>query len=182
MKPHALIPLAAALLVGCGPADEDGDGFNVEEDCDDTNADIYPDAPEVVGDGVDSDCDGEDPPHPFVGDWNLTSISMEYDGYDIFAQTTNSGTLKITEGLAATVDVTGTEDGYAIELDLTGTADPGDEVGDFDLEVNGTLVYDGDTYAVSGDWDCTTEGEEVECSGKANVDAYVIDAVLKFGK
>ena len=37
--------------------DEDGDGFNADDDCDDTNAAINPDATEVC-DGVDNDCDG----------------------------------------------------------------------------------------------------------------------------
>ena len=38
--------------------DGDGDGFNSEEDCDDDNADINPDAEEVC-DEVDNNCDGE---------------------------------------------------------------------------------------------------------------------------
>ena len=39
-----------------GPVDEDGDGFTEDEDCDDTDADINPDA-EEVHDGEDNDCD-----------------------------------------------------------------------------------------------------------------------------
>ena len=44
------------LDAGEAGADTPGD------DCDDTDADAYPGAPEVPGDGVDQDCDGEDAP------------------------------------------------------------------------------------------------------------------------
>jgi hypothetical protein len=40
--------------------DLDGDGFTRDEDCDDTDATVYPGAPETPGDGVDSNCDGND--------------------------------------------------------------------------------------------------------------------------
>jgi len=40
-----------------GPVDEDGDGFNVDEDCDDQDATVYPGAPEDC-DTKDNDCDG----------------------------------------------------------------------------------------------------------------------------
>jgi len=40
-----------------GPEDADGDGYSVDEDCDDDNADVNPGASEIVYDGVDNDCD-----------------------------------------------------------------------------------------------------------------------------
>ncbi len=63
--------LGLAFLTGClsatdksgsddtggGPPDADGDGFSAEEDCNDAEAAIHPDADEVC-DGVDNDCDG----------------------------------------------------------------------------------------------------------------------------
>jgi hypothetical protein len=43
--------------------DEDGDGFSAcegeDQDCDDDDEDIHPDADEVCGDEVDNDCDGD---------------------------------------------------------------------------------------------------------------------------
>jgi len=41
--------------------DNDGDGYAEEDgDCDDNDPNIHPDAEETAGDGVDSNCNGED--------------------------------------------------------------------------------------------------------------------------
>ncbi len=54
-----LLALGCLLSSGCGaPVDADGDGFDVDEDCDDTLPEVHPDAEERCN-GVDDDCDGE---------------------------------------------------------------------------------------------------------------------------
>jgi DMSO reductase family type II enzyme heme b subunit len=49
--------MSTDALAQCG-ADDDGDGVTDCDDCDDTNADIYPGAPEV-NDGLDNQCPGD---------------------------------------------------------------------------------------------------------------------------
>ena len=47
-------------LYGEAAVDMDEDGYDSFEDCDDNDPDIHPEAEEIAGDGVDSNCDGED--------------------------------------------------------------------------------------------------------------------------
>lgn len=50
-------------VFGLGQADADGDGFvsasEGGDDCNDVDAQVHPDRPEVCGDGVDNNCDGQ---------------------------------------------------------------------------------------------------------------------------
>ena len=49
-----------AALYGVEEVDNDGDGFFGEDDCDDDDPNINPDAEETPGDGIDSNCNNDD--------------------------------------------------------------------------------------------------------------------------
>ena len=56
------------------PPDDDGDGYNVLTDCDDTDATVYPGAPDTWYDGVDSDCGGD-------SDYDADGDGFDSDSY-----------------------------------------------------------------------------------------------------
>ena len=47
-----------SVIIDEGSLDSDGDGIPAEEDCDEMNAEVYPDAEELC-DGIDNNCDGQ---------------------------------------------------------------------------------------------------------------------------
>jgi hypothetical protein len=119
-------------VVACG-GDRDGDGFEVPEDCDDRAANVNPDANEIVGNGIDEDCDGEDlTAGAFEGTWYSDAPSI--DGEPATLQMTIGPTLLVTvestllwEEEAAPFQFTGsgtgafTDGGQRLQMELDGT-------------------------------------------------------------
>lgn len=54
--------------------DQDGDGFVLDDDCDDLNPAIYPGAPEIPDNGIDEDCDGQDGVITSIGDIDMEGL------------------------------------------------------------------------------------------------------------
>ncbi len=63
---HACDRNCDGVVTPCSPNDRDFDGFLPValggKDCDDSDAEVFPGAPEKCGDGKDQDCDGQDSP------------------------------------------------------------------------------------------------------------------------
>jgi len=139
--------------------DADLDGYLESEDCDDSDATIYPGAMEVVGDGKDNDCDGTETCYAdadgdgYAADDGTTVLSSDADCDDAGEADTS-------------VPLTDCDDTSSLARP-GGTELPGDGI---DQDCNGAdLCYadiDGDGYRSSSggtvestDMDCTDTGE-----------------------
>jgi len=100
--------------------DADGDGLApADGDCEDGDADVFPGADEIIGDGIDQDCDGEDSPPIFSenfdgqtagtlpDDWSLThsGLGAAYQVVDDEFASSNPYSLKLEGGAGYSASV-----------------------------------------------------------------------------
>ncbi len=145
--------------------DADGDGYAKEDDCDDNNASVHPDQPELC-DGVDDNCNGmidegfSDTDADGTAD--CTDVE-ECDGLD------NNGDGFIDEGFADG-DGDGSADCIEVE-ECNGVDDDGDGLIDEDFDA------DGDGYAPCVD-DETADCDDTDAAifpGAAEIDGDALD-------
>ena len=180
---------------GSGETDADGDGFAASEDCDDSNADIYPGATEYCN-GIDDDCDGalDAGAVDKVTSWE----DADGDGYgnpDVYLWACNvpadhvlndddcddddasrnprlgcdwNGTYTGTATLTATVSGLSDTCTATLTVDVDETASPA-VVGD------STCSWSGAAAALIGDVDFDVEGELIsddEVDGEISIDGF----------
>ena len=163
-----------------GFADHDGDGWPACDDCDDNNLDVRPDASEIAGDGLDSNCDGVD----------RCYIDEDGDGYRVDATNTILGTTAGCNGLGeATRDAPAgdcTDNAASVHPDASEVV--GDAI-DEDCDGHEACYADADSdgarpnatdQVVSADVDCADAGE---ATGAAPTDdCNDLNATVRPGK
>jgi len=136
--------------------DDDGDGLSEEDgDCDDTNADISPDAAEVPYDGVDNDCDESTPDDDLDGDGTLGADDCDDENADMspdFSEEPYDGLDNDCDDSTPDDDLDGDGAGIADDCD-----DDDDEIGPHVDEV----PYDG----VDNDCDEDTPDDDLDADG-----------------
>lgn len=177
----------ALVNVAGVPVDADGDGFESDVDCDDSNVSVYPGAPEIL-DGLDNDCDGEPDDGLAIDadgdlftndeDCNDADASIYPGAPEVLNGIDDDCDGEIDEGLAVDNDL----DGFPLPLDCddsNAAINPGatevfDGVdNDCDAQVDEGFDLDGDGFALPLDCDDTDAtinpaAQEIPGDGKDN--------------
>ena len=187
--PRSRSLLLSLLLAGGCAQDADFDGFYGEDDCDDTDPFTYPGAPDAPADGIDADCDGEDPDYAFVETWTLASFSANYSSFPFFVPDSESGGMEITREMTASISLDATLNpdltggvAYPITAELTGDASP--VAGPHRVE----LYLDGEAFgeSVAVDLGCgvvasdSGDDDVLECEGLMQALGAGLDAQAQF--
>ena len=148
--------------------DQDGDGYTVDDDCDDTNATVYPGAPELP-DGIDNDCNGTAEDDDTDGD-GLTDDEEGSIGSDPLDPDTDGD--GVWDGTEVGDDHTDPED---TDGDGIGDWNDPDDDGDTVLTVDEDADADGDPTNDDTDGDGTADyldtdndGDEIPTSDENN--------------
>jgi hypothetical protein len=121
------VPVSLNGGSGGGETDEDGDGYTAAGgDCDDNNAAVHPEAPELL-DGVDNDCDG-------VVDEGFGAVDADADGYTAIGGDCDDSNAAVHPGATELLD--------GLDNDCDGVVDEG--FGEFDDDGDGFTESGGD--------------------------------------
>jgi hypothetical protein len=153
--------------------DTDFDGVPNGQDCNPDDADVYPGAYDAPGDGIDADCDGEDPAHDWVGEWQVVDMQALYTTYPILVPGTGEGTLVVDADGDAELDARAALDpsltGVPFEVfaDLThsGHAAPQARVDQLMLYLDGEVEAPGLAEVSYADMLCTADADAMHCEG-----------------
>lgn len=176
--------MSLLLLTACASVDADFDGISPPEDCDDQEPFVYPGAPDDPADGVDADCDGEDPPYAFIGAWPVRSVSASYSGFDFLEPDGASGELTVGGDLGSSfaLEATLVAELYGAPVPFTllleGQASPVEGPDTFVIAADGEQY--GETMHI--DWDCArfVEDAVVVCEGELKAFEISLDVYAEF--
>lgn len=143
------------LLLACG--DRDYDGFVGGDDCAPDDPLVYPGAPDVPGDGIDSDCDGEDAPYRFVGDWDLVDLAAEFAGIQAVEPGQAFGSIVVHDASSMearlTVPVSPDLVALTLPLNVQGDVSPLPLANDFHVSIRDVLLDE----QINIEWDCSVD-------------------------
>lgn len=175
--------LALAYLGYTEYPDDDHDGYYVDgsayEDCDDTNASVYPGATETTGNGRDDNCDGteacydDDDNDGYLDSVGDVRTSTDADCSDAYEGTNTDPTTDCDDSDASD---------YPGATETTGNGDDencdGTEICYSDADNDG---YPTSTTVTSADTDCNDSGEGTATEYSAGVDCNDSSTAIKPG-